>query len=280
MNRRMIVFLLAACVAAAAAAHTGWVERIVAAYRDRTPIETDAGLAPEAAWRIQQRVVEALRADLGGIFGYKAGLTSPSARKRFNIDEPVMGTLLKGMILDNGARISVAGGVTLLIEADLLVRVADRRINDAATRAEAFAAIDRIAAFVEVPDIVIAPGQPVTGPVLTAVNAGARFGVMGPVLDVDEVRMGQLADFTVNVSRNGYPAGPIGTGKALMDHPLNVVLWIAGEARHRGVTLEAGDWLSLGSLTPPMRAVAGDGYRLRYEGLGSGGMEVVVEFIP
>lgn len=280
MIRRIVVFLLAACVAAATAAHSGWVERVVAAYRDQTPVETDAGLTPEAAWRIQQRVVDALRADLGGVFGYKAGLTSPAARERFNIDEPVLGTLLQGMILDDGARISVAGGVGLLIEPDLLVRVADRRINEAATRAEAFAAIDRIAAFVEIPDNVIAPGQPVTGPILTATNGGARFGVMGPAVDVDEIEMGELADFTVSVSRNGDPTGPPGTGRALMDHPLNVVLWIAGEARNRGVTLEAGDWLSLGSLTAPMRAVAGDGYRLRYEGLGSGGMEVVVEFIP
>lgn len=280
MTRCLVTALLAACVAAAAADQSGWVERIVAAYRFKTPVETDAGLTPEAGRRIQQHVIDELREDFGGVFGYKAALTSPAARERFNVDEPVMGTLLAGMILDNGARVSLAGGVGLLLEADLLVRVGDARINHASTRPEAFAAIDRIAAFVEIPDVIIAPGQPVTGPVLTAVNSGARFGVMGPVTALDGIEMADLTAFTVSVTRNGDRAGPGGTGKALMGDPLKVVLWMAAEARDRGITVKPGDWLSLGSLTPPITAEAGHRYRIRYEGLGAEPMEVVVEFIP
>lgn len=275
-----IVALLLACIAASGAAQSGWVERITAGYRQQTPIETDAGLTAEAAEAIQHQVVAALRDDYGAVFGYKAGLTSPAARERFNVDEPILGTLLAGMILDNGARVSVAAGVQLLIETDLLVRVADRRINDAATPAQAFDAIDRVAAFVEIPDVMVAQGQPVTGPVLTAVNSGARLGVMGPAVATGELEMSDLAGFTVTLRRNGEATGPAGSGGNLMGGPLNVVLWMAEAAQRRGITLEAGDWLSLGSLTAPVPARAGDQYRALYEGLGAGPLEVTVEFVP
>lgn len=280
MNRRPVVALVMALVAAAAHAQSDWVDRILAGYRDRTSIETDAGLGSEAAVEVQRRVVEALRSDHGDVFGYKAGLTSAAAQERFNVDEPILGTLLSAMILDNGARISLADGVQLLVEADLMVRVADPRINDATTPAEAFHAIDRAAAFVEVPDVIIDSGQPVTGPVLTAVNSGARFGVMGPSVGTGNLAMTDLAGFTVRLYRNGAPAGPESSGRALLGDPLNVVLWIVGETQRRGVTLQAGDWLSLGSLTPPSRAQAGDRYRARFEGLGPEPLEVTVEFVP
>lgn len=277
---RAVLALLVVCVTASGAAQPGWVERITAGYRQQTPIETDAGLTAEAAAEIQGQVVAALRDDYGGIFGYKAGLTSPAARKRFNVDEPILGTLLADMILDNGARVSVAAGVQLLIETDLLVRVADRRINDVATPVQAFDAIDRVAAFVEIPDVIVAPGQPITGPVLTAVNSGARFGVMGPAVATGELEMSDLTGFTVTLRRNGEAAGPAASGEALMGDPLNVVLWMVEATRRRGITLEAGDWLSLGSLTAPAPARAGDRYRALYEGLGTDALEVTVEFVP
>lgn len=280
MTLRACILLAVVCFAASAQAQSSWVDRIVAAHKHQTPVETDADLDPGAAVEIQRRVVAALRNGHGDIFGYKAGLTSPAAQERFNVDEPILGTLLAGMILDNDARVSVADGVNLMVEADLLVRVADPRINSAATPAEAFAAIDRVAAFVEIPDIIIAAGQPVTGPVLTAVNSGARYGVMGPVVDTGSLEMADLGAFTVRMLRNGEATGPPASGAALLGDPMNVVLWMAGEAKSRGITLAPGDWLSLGSLTAPVKARAGDRYVARYEGLGSGTLEVRLELVP
>lgn len=51
--------------------------------------------------------------------------------------------------------------------------------------------------------------------------------------------------------RNGEATGQAGTGRVLMDDPMNVVLWIAG-----------------------------DRFVLRYQGLGAGPLEVSVEFFP
>lgn len=276
----MALFLgLVPATDAAADTESGWAERVVGAYRSPAPITTDTALTLPAAIRVQERAVEALRADLGGVFGYKAGLTSEAARQRFGVDEPILGTLLTGMILEDGAGISVATGVNLLVEADLLVRVKDERINDAGTHADALAAIDRLAPFIEVPDFIIEQDQPVNGAVLTAVNSGARWGVMGAPVSVEGVTAADLAGFTVRLERGGETVAD-STGSALMGHPLEVVLWMVAEARERGITLKAGDWLSLGSLTAPSPVQAGESYVATYTGLGSGPLTVGVGFTP
>lgn len=270
---------LVLAAAGSAYAQSDWTERILAGYRQQTPITTHAALDLGEAQRIQDQVVARLSAELGEVVGYKAALTSETAQERFKVDEPVLGQLLADMLRDDGARIDVAGGVHLLVEADLLVRIADPRITDATTPAEAFASIDRVAAFLEVPDIIVEPGEPLTGAVLTAVNGGARYGVMGPAVDTDELDAAALSEFTVQMWRNDEATGPESTGRALLGDPLNVVLWMIEEAGQRGLALEAGDWLSLGSLSPLVTANPGDRYRAVYTGLGPDPLEVSVEFV-
>lgn len=278
MNTRPALLLVLSILATTATAQSDWVDRVIGAYRTPAPITTaplpDARLAID----IQNRVVAALVPEFGAVLGYKAGLTSPAARERFGVNEPILGTLLDGMLLENGATISVSDGVHLLVEADLLVRVRDARINQAGSRAEAFASIDRVAPFIEVPDVIIQPGQPVNGAVLTAVNSGARWGVIGAAIDTDKILIADLAAFAVRLE--GGDAVNESNGEALMGHPLEVVLWIAGEVRKRGNKLKAGDWLSLGSLTAPVPVRAGQSYRATYSGLGPDAATVTVHFIP
>lgn len=279
MKFRSFVILVAVCLASPLNAQTGWVERIVDAYRHQTPIETETALTQDAAERIQEQVISELQTDFGPVAGYKAGLTSKAAQERFNVSEPILGTLLENMILDDGSRVSIADGVHLLIEADLLVRVKDPSINEATDLKQAFGAIDLVVPFLEIPDIIIKPGQPLTGPVLTAVNSGARYGVTGKPTRVEELTMQDLSGFTVALLRNGEPVAN-SSGQALMGDPLNVVLWIARKARQRGITLKTGDWLSLGTLTPPTEVVAGQEYRAIYKGLGREATPVYVGFVP
>lgn len=281
MKLRFCTILLAALMASAAHAQSRdqWVADIVDSYRNATPLSIDGTISPETARRVQAEVVEALRADLGDVFGYKAGLTSPAAQERFNVDEPILGTLLWRMLLDDGTNVSVSDGVRLMIEADLLVRVKDASINKADTPAEAFQAIDFVAPFLEIPDIIVAPDQPIDGALLTAVNSGARYGIIGTPVPVRHLDMSDLNTFTVTLTRNDEAVGPPSTGEALMGGPLKVVLWIVREARRRGINLESGNWLSLGALTPPTEARRGDLYHAVYEGLGDEPINVSAGFV-
>jgi 2-keto-4-pentenoate hydratase len=56
-------------------------------------------------------------------------------------------------------------------------------------------------------------------------------------------------------------------GSAILDHPLNAVLWLVQDLARSGVKLKAGDVLSLGSFTAPQRPRPGLAVTVRYLGL-------------
>jgi 2-keto-4-pentenoate hydratase len=68
-----------------------------------------------------------------------------------------------------------------------------------------------------------------------------------------------------------------GTGAAILDHPLDAVLWLAQDLEKSRIRLKAGDVLSLGSLTTPLAPRPGLTVTVRYEGL-PGNPVVTVRF--
>ncbi len=93
---------------------------------------------------LREQYVYQLMSELGAIAGYKAGLTSPTAQARFGVDHPLRGVLLQDMLLESGATVPADFGARPLFEADLIVRVSDVAINQAATPEEALAALDAV----------------------------------------------------------------------------------------------------------------------------------------
>jgi 2-keto-4-pentenoate hydratase len=58
-----------------------------------------------------------------------------------------------------------------------------------------------------------------------------------------------------------------GEGAAILDHPLNAVLWLAQDLERSRIRLKPGDMLSLGSFTTPLTPRPGLAVTVRYEGL-------------
>jgi 2-keto-4-pentenoate hydratase len=129
------------------------------------------------------------------------------------------------------------------------------------------------------PDVIVSTNRPLTGALLTAVNVGARLGVLGervPVKATPEF-VRALAEMTVTVTdQTGAELGRA-QGKLILDQPLNAVLWLREELRRRGQQLKAGDVISLGSLKalppPPGQVIT-----VRYEGLPGGPIKASVRF--
>lgn len=201
----------------------------------------------------QDKLVERLSGELGPVIGYKAGLTSEGAQERFGVDEPVMGTLLEKMMLTSGATVPADFGARPLFEADLLLVVGDEAINDATTPQEVLAHLKGVRPFIELPDLMYAEGEPFTGPSLTAMNVGARMGVMGEELPADVAMLDALRDMTVTVRAADGEVLAEAKGEAVLGHPLNSALWLL----EKGVRFEPGQLISVGSigpLLPPVKA--------------------------
>jgi 2-keto-4-pentenoate hydratase len=227
----------------------------------------------------QAALVNALSKTQGKAIGYKAGLTSKGAQDQLGVPNPVLGVLLARMMLPDGATVPADFGPRPLFEADMLMTVRDDGINQARTITDVAKHISTVQPFIELPDLVLAQGEPMTGPVIVAINVGARSGVVGepvPVL-ATQAFVDALADMQVILTADGQEISRA-PGKIILDHPLNAVVFITEELQRRGSRLKAGDILSLGSfsrLTPPK---AGQKVVARYEGLPQGPMTVSVAF--
>jgi 2-keto-4-pentenoate hydratase len=223
---------------------------------------------------VQEGVVTGIA---GETIGWKVGLTSAAMQERLGVDQPVAGRLLEGMLLEDGARAERGYAARPLVEADLMVRVADAGIMQATDQEEALAHLDAFIPFIELADLVIAEGEELSAEVITAVNVGARLGVVGePVgMEVGDEWLTALGGMTVRVEttdEEGEPTGVVGDypGGAILGHPLEAVLWLVRHLEERGESLEAGDLVSLGSFGPPLDVPREGGIRVTYLRLPGG----------
>jgi 2-keto-4-pentenoate hydratase len=229
----------------------------------------------------QKTFVKALEPRLGRPVGHKVALVNREAQERFGVRAPVSGVLLEKMLLTDDAEVPADFGPRPLVEADLIAVVKDARINRATTPLEAARSLKELVAFIELPDAILATNAPLTGPVFVALNAGARLGVLGGRAPVEATPafVDALEKLKVTmIDDTGVVHGQV-QGGAILDHPFNAVLWLVEDLKKTGGKLKAGDLISLGSLkaVPP---VAGRTYRVGYDGLPGGPLEVSVHIKP
>jgi 2-keto-4-pentenoate hydratase len=216
----------------------------------------------------RRRLVERLEARDNPIVGYKAGLTSKALQERFGVAGPVRGVLLEKMLLPDGAEVPFDFGARPVFEADLLVMVKDAAIHQAKTHLDVLRSLSQVAPFIELPDLLVAEGEKLSGPLLVSINVGARLGVVGKGVPVQPTAefAAALAAMRVVVSDRGKELAS-GKGAAILDHPLNAVLWLVQDLDRSGTRLKPGDVLSLGSFMQPMKPLPGMAVTVRYEGL-------------
>ncbi|ADC72166.1 fumarylacetoacetate (FAA) hydrolase [Thioalkalivibrio sp. K90mix] len=246
-------------------AHEG--ETLAAAWQDREPV---ARVKPEDmadALCIQRVMVAELDVVVGPHVGWKVGLTSETVQERFGADAPVAGALLAGMIWPSELPVARDFGARPMVEADLAVRVADPAIMQASDHAEVLAAIDWVLPFIELVDLMVADPATLDAWSITAINVGARGGVLGEPVPVTQEMGETLAAMTVVIESEGGEVLGEYPGSAILGHPLDAVLWLVDELAARGETLDAGELLSLGSFGPLFAVDEHDAFRVRYEGL-------------
>ena len=244
------------------------VATLFAAYQARKPAPNPEGLSAADGECSRAKFNTLLEKQLGKSVGYKAGLTNPAVQKRFNADAPVWGALYQPMLLAEGVKVDAAFGARALYEADLLVRVSDLAINRATTAEEVLVTIDQLIPFIELPDLVVEAPPKLNGAAITAINVGARLGVVGTPIAVQySTEFSQrLRDMEVIVKADGQEVDR-GTGSDVLGHPLNAVVWLVRDLARSGQALKVGDLVSLGSFSKLMPPKPGLQVEVIYNGL-------------
>jgi 2-keto-4-pentenoate hydratase len=217
----------------------------------------------------RRRLVERLESSENRIVGHKAGLTSRALQQRFGVTSPVRGVLLEKMLLADGADVPFDFGARPMLEPGLIVVVKDSAIHQAKTHVEVLRALSMVVPFIELPDLIVAEGERLSAPLIVSLNVGARLGVVGKGIPVQPTAKfaESLASMRVIVTDRGGKELASGTGAAILDHPLNAVLWLVQDLEKSRIKLKAGDLLSLGSFTQPLTPKSGLAVTVRYEGL-------------
>lgn len=238
------------------------------------------GTTLEEGYCAQGKYLRLLEKELGARAGYKAGLTNTALQERFGAAEPVGGVLFESMLLPSGSEVAAASGVRMAYEADLIVTVADERINGARTPEEAVRYLGEVVPFVELLDLVLADGEPLNLATIAGYNVMSRYGVVGEAIPVEPTpafveALGNMEALTVDETGQEIERAE---SSAILGHPLNVVLWLVEHVNARGQSLRAGDVLSLGTMGTFRPVEAGRTVTVRYTGLPSGDSEAVVTF--
>jgi 2-keto-4-pentenoate hydratase len=242
---------------------------LVANYLNKTPAATPQGLTDADGACTRAKVNRFLEQQTGAkAVGYKAGLTNPAVQKRFGASAPVWGVLYAPMILADGATVEAAFGARPLFEADLLVRVADARVNQAKTPEQVLQHIDQVIPAIELPDLVVEAPPKLNGAAVTAINVGARYFVTGTPIPVKHTPefANSLASMKVVVMGNGDDLDK-GFGSDVLEHPLNAVVWLAQDLARNGMALKKGDLVSVGSFSKLMPPKSGLKVEVQYQGL-------------
>ncbi len=264
------LLLVAASLAQAACLSDAEVAAMYDAYNQRKPAANPEGLSLADGECTRAKFNRLLQASMGAPVGYKAGLTNPAVQKRFDASAPVWGTLYGPMLLKNGAVVEAGFGSRPLFEADLLVRVSNVAINRAASVDDVLKAIDQVIPFIELPDLVVqVPAPPkLNGAGVTAINVGARLGVLGePIAVAGQAGIGDaLRDMVAVVKGDGVELDR-GKGSDVLGHPLNAVVWLAQDMARNGQAMKVGDLISLGSFSKLMPPKPGLAVEVQYQGL-------------
>ena len=216
-----------------------------------TPITGISGdISLEDAYCSQKKYINILKSLNGKPIGYKVGFTGKSTQERFKIKTPATAILFEHMFIKNGSSIDKNFGHRTLIEPDLMMIVKDSGIMNATNAIEASKHISSIHPYMELPALQIAKGEPITGAVIVAINMVATKMVMGPgiLMQSNPEFIESLANMQTVFQDEMGTIIQKSPGSTLMGNPMNVVLWLIEEFNRKGITLKAGDRLSLGSV--------------------------------
>lgn len=212
----------------------------------------DETLTIERAYTMQKNIVRKRLEDRMPV-GFKAGLTSEPARKRFHAAAPVAGVLITPAS-QTPPTLSLAKLRGLHIETEVAMRIGKPIRTRVESVEELRAHIDGIAPAIELPNLDYETPEQLTAVDIVATNVAAAYFIVGDFIaptarDPNKA----LARLTCNGSELN-----VGRARDAMGDQWKAALWLVNTMIEQGWTLERGQLLLTGSLGRMLRAEPGD----------------------
>jgi 2-keto-4-pentenoate hydratase len=208
----------------------------------------------DAAYAVQQGLVQA-RLDAGAtVVGRKIGATSEAVQQQLGVDQPDFGYLLDDMDVSDHRPISMRSLVQPRVEAEVAFVLARDIDEDDITAEGVRDAVEAALPALEIVDSRIADWK-IGFTDTVADNASSGLFVVGE----DRRTLDQLEprDVTMSLTINGEERSS-GLGTACLGDPLEALRWLAVQAQRYGDPLRAGQVILSGALGPFVPFAPGD----------------------
>ncbi len=224
----------------------------------------DAAVPPSvtAAEHVDDRVSALLGQP---VVGWKIGCTSKLAQELLGADGPFPGRIHDRYV--SGTTLPTLAG-KIYVEGEIVFRFGQAiRASSAPERTDVFAAIDATWPAIELVgghfgDLF---GVPLN---LVIADAGSNRGIIVPdpdvVTPIDPVT---TKDLSLVMVVDGVTTGS-GTGRDIMGDPVDALTWLVQRLAHRGIDVEAGQLVTVGTATGAAALEPGATAQLTIDGLG------------
>lgn len=228
------------------------------------PSRTWPDMTLEDAYAIAAIGIETKVSNGARFIGHKVGLTSKAMQRSSQIDEPDFGTLLDGMVFEDGAELAVADYCVPRVEIELAFVMKHRLSGPGLGIDEAIDATDHIVPAIELIDARAEDPRTIYD---TVSDNGAAAGmILGgrrvAPRELDLRWVGGLLVSNGEVEETGLAAGVLG-------HPANALVWLAAKLSEFDQAVEPGEIVLTGSFARPVWAASGDLITADFGGLGS-----------
>lgn len=242
-------------------------ERLLQSYLDNQPFPLISLIQPdlsvEQAYSVQRHYVKGRLAN-EKLVGFKAGLTSEPAQKKFNVSQPVVGVLFaNGDLSSRQSSVKLSQFKNLMLETELGFEIGQAITDLVSDKKQIKQYIKSIFPLIELPELSFV--SPPTGIDIIAANVGAAAFIKGqPVDNLAHLNLNALG---VTLTREGEPVN-VGQGRDALGDQWEAVWWLVNTLVKLGWKLEPGQFVITGAMGKMIKAEPGN-YQADFGELGN-----------
>ncbi len=219
------------------------------------------------AYEIQDKFIELKQeGGCGSIAGWKIALTNPAMQNLVGVNSPVEGAILDSLVSRNNGYVCEESYCHLGAEAEIALKVD----VDIPVREEGFHSTEQLLPYFKEAMAAIEIvddrnyGSNISFETLVAQNSMNNGCVIGEPVELDIRSLDQLHG---DIFLSGKKFGS-GSGKNVLQHPLNSVLHLINNLMRRGKTLRSEDIILTGSIATTCWPTGGDLVEVKIDQLG------------
>jgi 2-keto-4-pentenoate hydratase len=212
------------------------------------PLPNPSGIVPdlneEAAYAIQVKLVDAMGGKGKAVGGYKAGLTSENAQKRFKAKGALLGPMFKDGKIESGAAVDRKDFVKLFLETEIGFSPKEKIAKPVKDVEALKKLIKTVYPAIELPDIRFADMKKLTVPDIVADAVGSSKYLIGKGIPMGKVDLNKVK---VTLTLDGKPVNE-GMGNDALGDQWKALLWLVNGVVKQGWTISPDQILITGAL--------------------------------